>query len=247
MEKKKLVIGNWKLNPESIARARVLLSRIEHGLHILDRKKADTAVCPPFVFLSVAKAMTHFSALGAQNVSAEKEGAFTGEISARQLREFGVKYVLVGHSERRDMGEKDKEINEKIKRVLEEEMTPVLCVGHGSTRSDSKATLKAKLNSQLNKAFENQRSKKSRVVVAYEPVWAISKGATGHKAATPEHAAEICEFISTKYKVQQVIYGGSVNHMNARQFADAGIAGALPGGASLDAEKFLEIVKAFGK
>jgi triosephosphate isomerase len=242
---KKLVIGNWKLNPQRTSEARILTSRIEHGLADFDRGAVEAVICPPHVFLPLAKTLSNRAVLGAQDVSAESEGTFTGEVSADQLKQFGVEYVIVGHSERRALGEDDKLIARKVKACLGAGMTPVLCLGSGTKKSHNTKAIKKLLVAQFNSATKGLKRKMKDLVIVYEPVWAISRGLGTGSAVDPEHAKEIAGFLATKAKGARIIYGGSVDGTNAEDFASAGLVGALLGGASLDAKEFLATVQAF--
>lgn len=240
----KIIVANWKMNPQTIEEARQLASQIERGLLGVDRNKVETIICPPAVFIPAVRHLIDFAKLGAQNVSRESAGAFTGEISARQLAEFGVEYVIVGHSERRRMGGDDKVINRKIKQSLAEKLKPILCVGFGTKKSDSHTQIKNVITRQIKIGLAG--AKQSRITIAYEPVWAISQGLGTGKAATPAHAAEIAKFIKLIVNRVLVLYGGSVDGKNAAEFAaEKIIDGALVGGASLVPLEFLKIIRAF--
>ncbi|MBI4050393.1 MAG: triose-phosphate isomerase [Candidatus Doudnabacteria bacterium] len=244
----KIIIANWKLNPQTIEEARSLASQIEHGLLGIERRGLETAICPPFVFLPAVRHAIHFAHLGAQNVAAEESGPFTGEISVGQLREFKTEYVIVGHSERRAMGEDDKLINRKLKLVLKHKLEPILCVGAGTKKEHSNAAVKKIVKKQLGAALAGLSSSAPKLTIAYEPVWAISRGLGTGQAVTPAHAAEIIGFIKSQAPKARVIYGGSVDSKNASGLAKAKIIeGALVGGASLKALEFLQIIKAFSQ
>lgn len=245
---KKLIVANWKLNPQTLDEARSLASRVEHGLLAVDRSRVETVICPPFVFLGAVRHAIHFAKLGAQNVSRESGGAFTGDVSAGQLKEFGVKYIIVGHSERRRMGGvDDKVVSRKIKRVLSEDLEPILCVGFGTKKGFSDAAIKRIIKKQVLGGLAGLDRKKLRLTIAYEPVWAISQGlGTGRRAVTPAHAASVISYIKGTAPMARIIYGGSVDAKNAGGFAaEKVIEGSLVGGASLNAVEFLNIIKAF--
>ncbi len=248
MKQKQLIIGNWKMNPRSILEAQKLFDSIAKEVEAL--QKTDTVLCPPFVFLSDFSSRNKKVVLGAQNVSSEDEGAFTGEISAGMLKSFSVKYVLVGHSERRAMGETDEMIAKKVSAVVKAGMIAVLCVGEKERDTESAflQTLKEQIVSSLGGVPE--RSLKN-VVIAYEPVWAIGNNATG--VVDPSSLLEIIIFIrkvlSDIYSQKsahsmKILYGGSVDEKNAGSFMNEGSAnGLLVGRASIQAKKFVEIVK----
>lgn len=187
--------------------------------------------------------------LGAQNVSSKESGAYTGEVSASQLKSFGVTYCIVGHSERREyQRETDQEINEKIKQLLKEEIFPILCVGETKKERESNLTTK-KIAEELKEATKSLTEKeKQQIIIAYEPIWAIGTG----KTATSEDANNAIKEIRNKIEqiygkevAEDVIiqYGGSVKSKNAKElFTMSDIDGGLVGGASLDPEEFSKIV-----
>mgnify|MGYP000017644457 CR=1 FL=1 len=247
-----LVAGNWKMyktNQEAVELVSGLASLVE-GLG-----GVEVAVCPPFTSLADVSRSLHElgsgMALGAQNVYPRSEGAFTGEISPPMLKALGVTYVIVGHSERREiLGEKDDFVAAKVRAVLDEGMTPILCVGETLEEREAGGAL-GKVEGQLDADLANVRPEEaSALVIAYEPIWAIGTG----KTATPADAQEMNSFIrgrlaamfgeATADKVR-VLYGGSVKPENAAELmAMPDIDGALVGGASLKAEDFAAIVRA---
>jgi triosephosphate isomerase len=244
-----LVIGNWKMHGLQ-AEARALASAVRDGFK---RKVAATiAVCPPFTVLpAVAETLAgSVVALGAQDCHHEPSGAHTGEISVPMLAELGCRYILVGHSERRkEMGETDGQINRKVQAVLAHGLTPVLCVGEtGEERRQGLTfpTVEGQLRAGLTGVSADAVGK---LVLAYEPVWAIGTGVN----ATPGQAAEVHGYLrgivselSSKETAQgvSILYGGSVKADNAeRLLAEPEIDGALVGGASLKAAEFIAIVK----
>ena len=245
-----LVIGNWKMHGLQ-DEARALATSVRDGLK---RRMTTTVVlCPPFTALPVVRDALAGSAivLGAQNCHAEPSGAHTGEIALPMLAELGCGYVLVGHSERRkDMGETDEQVNRKVLAVLAASLIPVLCVGEtaderrqGLTFTTVEGQLRAGLTGLVTDAV-------AKVVLAYEPVWAIGTGVN----ATPAQAAEVHGYLrglvselSSKETAHAVpiLYGGSVKGDNAESLlAEPEIDGALVGGASLKAEDFLAIARA---
>jgi triosephosphate isomerase len=248
--RRRLVAGNWKMNG-SFASARALLGTVRQGVAGL---QAEVAVCPPFVYLeSVARLLEGSgAALGAQNVSHEDPGAFTGEIAAPMLRDLGCKYVIVGHSERRALyGEGDGRVADKYARALKEGLVPILCVGELLEERDADQT-EAVVARQLDAVLARVGvAGLGAGVVAYEPVWAIGTGRT----ATPEQAQAVHAFIRGRIAGHdpaiagglQILYGGSVKGANAAGlFAMADIDGGLIGGASLAADDFLAICRAAG-
>jgi triosephosphate isomerase (TIM) len=247
-ERRPYIAGNWKmhkLRAEARSYVEVLLPLIE-GLDL------DVGICVPFTTLEVCIEAAQGSALKiiAQNMHEEDAGPYTGEISAPMLKDIGVSSVLIGHSERRQFcGENDKALQRKLPSALAAGLEPILAVGELEDERENGET-ERRLRHQVQEAFEDVGAEDvARVVVAYEPVWAIGTG----KVATPEQAQEACGFIRAlihdKYgdlaEQVRIQYGGSVNDDNARELLSLpDIDGALVGGASLDPEKFARIVKA---
>ncbi|MBL8030990.1 MAG: triosephosphate isomerase [Candidatus Doudnabacteria bacterium] len=221
---KKLIIGNWKLNPVTVREAVSLARKID------PKPKHEAVICPPAVFL----ASVQYPRVGAQDCFWENKGAHTGQVSPLALKSMKVKYCLVGHSERRNTGETEQSIKLKLESLLSVGIVPVLCVGHGTTVEQDDLEVTDVIKSQLQFALKGVDA--SRVVVAYEPVWAISSGnpyAT-KKTATPDHAEKISIFIRAKFKPMKVLYGGSANAANAHSYlSQPNIDGLLVGGASL--------------
>ncbi len=232
----KYVYGNWKMNNT--------LSDVQNfkkQFKKIKEKNIEFGISVPFLFLQEIQGIKNCK-IGAQNVSFEKKGAFTGEISAKMLAEFKVDFCLIGHSERRQMGETDKEINEKLKRLNEENIMPVLCVGESLEEYESKRT-KQVLKKQLFGALKNVQLKD--IIIAYEPVWAIGTGQTPTMAEVVKIVQYIKDLVSKYFnKEVKVLYGGSVNLQNSKEFLSEKIVdGALIGGASLSAENFINIGK----
>lgn len=224
---KKIIIANWKLNPTTLKEARNLATAI------FVKAKNKVVLCPPTLYLSNIQ----YPNLGAQDCFWEEKGAFTGQISSAQLKDQKIKYCIIGHSERRAVGDIDEMINAKIKAVLRSQITPILCVGFGTKVEQDELEVADVLKMQLNADLAGVEA--SKVVVAYEPVWAIGTG----KTATPEHAEKISIFVKHKYKAGKVLYGGSVNARNAKSFLDQpNIDGLLVGGASLMPNQFNQII-----
>lgn len=224
---KKLIIANWKLNPTSLKDAQKLASAI----HV--KAKNKVVLCPPTIYLS----QINYPALGAQDCFWQDKGAFTGQTSPLQLKDLKIKYSIIGHSEKRATGESDDMVNAKVKAALAQGITPVLCVGFGTTVEQDDLEVTDVLKKQLDINLASIDA--SKTIVAYEPVWAIG---TGHNA-TPEHAEKISIFIKAKYKVPKVLYGGSVNAANAKSFLQQrNVDGLLVGGASLIANDFNTII-----
>lgn len=246
-----LVVGNWKMNGTRDS-VRQLLADLKAGLDA--GKPVDVAVCAPFVFISDVAEQLKGSpiAVGAQNVADQKSGAFTGEISPAMLVEFGARYAIVGHSERRAVyGETDALVAARYAQAIEGGVIPILCVGETLEQRESGDTFKVvkeQLDAVLGKSGVQSLG---QAVIAYEPVWAIGTG----KTATSQQAQEVHEFIRSEIRKLdaavaekvQILYGGSVKADNAAElFAMADIDGGLIGGASLDPKAFLTICHAVG-
>jgi triosephosphate isomerase (TIM) len=248
--RKPIVAGNWKMN-KTTAEAAELASGIARELGSL--LGVEVVLCPPFTALkSVGDALNGTSIhLGAQNMHWEKPGAFTGEISAEMLRELFCHYVILGHSERRQLfGETDEIVNRKTKAALAAKLKPIVCVGETLEQRDAgrmEAVVEAQVRGSL---AELTRAELGEVVIAYEPVWAIGTGRT----ATPQQAQDVHALIRSVIvdmgdeglaRALRIQYGGSVKPSNAKElFGQPDIDGGLIGGASLDVRSFVEIVKA---
>jgi triosephosphate isomerase len=241
-----MVAGNWKMNGSQVM-IRELLDGIASGLS--DSCDADVVVFPPFPYLPLVQSLATGSPIewGGQNVNAAEKGAHTGEISASMLQEFGCRYVLLGHSERRTLyGEKDHDVAERFMAALSSGLAPVLCVGETKKQreaGETEAVVSRQLDAVLNVAGIEGFS---GAIVAYEPVWAIGTGLT----ASPDQAQSVHAFIRDKFvrldgtigDQLRILYGGSVNGSNAADlFAREDIDGGLVGGASLTAGDFLAI------
>lgn len=250
--RKKLVAGNWKMN--TIVEEGIKLSEQIVGL-IKEKndwsQNVDVVLVPPFVHLKdINKTIQGVGiSLGAQNVHAEKSGAYTGEISAQMLASVGVKFCLVGHSERRIyQKEGGEELLLKVKRLLEEDIRPIFCVGESLEERES-GNEKAVISAQLKVLYELAGPAFSKMIIAYEPIWAIGTG----KTASADQAQEMHAFIRSELAKQYqpeivmqmiILYGGSCNPQNALElFSKPDVDGGLIGGASLKAESFTQIIK----
>jgi triosephosphate isomerase (TIM) len=239
MTRTRLVAGNWKMHG-SRAGNEALLAAVLHGISGV--KGVECAVCVPFPYLEQVAGRLRGSAIawGAQNASEHAQGAYTGEVSAPMLREFGCRYVIVGHSERRQLyGEGDAQVAAKFAAAQGAGLTPILCVGETLQEREagrSEAVVARQLDEVLKRtAFDD-------AVLAYEPVWAIGTGRT----ATPEQAQQVHAFLRKRVSNgTRILYGGSVKAQNAAAiFAMPDVDGGLIGGASLVAEEFAAIVRA---
>jgi len=234
---KNLIVANWKMNPVSKEEAKNIFSAIKAGAKGV---KAEVVVCPPFVYLPILKGLK----TGAQNVYFEDKGAFTGEISAGMLTDLKVKYVIIGHSERRKyFGETDETVNKKIKKALEAGLKVIFCIGETAEERDA-----GKKNEVLERQIKiglqdttNYPLLTKNLVVAYEPIWAIGTGNNCSVQETKESINFIRKFVGKKTRI---LYGGSVKSENSGAYIkDAGANGLLVGGASLNPEEFIKIVK----
>ena len=247
--RKRLVAGNWKMHGARAANS-ALLDAIVAGLPAAG--KVQCAVCVPFPYLAQVEELLRGAALawGAQDVSAQASGAYTGEVSAGMLAEFGCRFVLVGHSERRQLhGESDALVAAKFAAVQANRMTPVLCVGETLEERDAGRT-EAVVARQLDAVVSASGvAAFAPAVLAYEPVWAIGTG----RNATPEQAQAVHAFVRARLAAKdagvagalRILYGGSVKAANAESiFAMPDVDGGLIGGASLVANEFLAIARA---
>lgn len=243
--RRKLIVGNWKMNGSHLGNAE-LLAGIEEAIPYV----VDVAVCVPFPYLSEVALLLQGKRIswGAQDCSAHESGAYTGEVSAGMLVEFGCRFVIVGHSERRAYhAESDQLVADKAKIALKHALTPIVCVGETLAEREAGHT-DAVVKRQMSAVIHALGHCISQVVVAYEPVWAIGTG----KTATPEQARAVHALLRTqlhaatpKADEMQIIYGGSVKPDNAASlFEQSDIDGGLIGGASLKAADFVAICRA---
>ncbi len=248
--KRKLIAGNWKMNG-SLAANTQLVQGVRAGLaQALEGKACDVAVCVPAPYLAQVAGLLGDSgvALGAQDVSAHEQGAYTGEVSAAMLRDFATRYAIVGHSERRQYhGETDDTVATKAQRALAAGITPIVCVGETLAERDAGRTEEV-VKRQLAAVIHLNGHCISEIVVAYEPVWAIGTG----KTATPEQAQAVHAVLRAQLKAAtehadrvRILYGGSMNAANAAELlAQPDIDGGLIGGAALKPTDFLSIIRA---
>ncbi len=248
--RKALIAGNWKMNMlPSEAKGFVDALKAE----MPKQKSCDVAICAPFVVMPALMKATGGSriGLGAQDVSAHDKGAYTGEVSVAQLKDIGTKYVIIGHSERRQYhGETDELVNAKSLKVLDGGMTPIICVGETLDQRERGLTL-PHIEYQVRAALSGMSEEQvRRCVIAYEPIWAIGTG----KTATAEQAEEVCGYIrgvirkicsARTARSTTILYGGSMNAGNAFELlSKADIDGGLIGGASLKPMDFSKIIAA---
>lgn len=251
--RKPLIAGNWKMNLNHLE-AIAVTQKLSYSLDDKDYDAVDVCVVPPFTDIRSVQTLVDGDRLrltyGAQDISPEVSGAFTGDISGSMLNKLGCAYVVVGHSERRAIhSESDETVNKKIKAVLQNEMVPIFCIGEELAIREAGTHVEHVLNQVRNglKGFHKPDLKK--IVFAYEPVWAIGTG----KTATPADAEEVCSAIRNELRKigsdeiaagARILYGGSVKSSNIVEIMkEANVDGALVGGASLDPEEFARIVK----
>jgi triosephosphate isomerase len=244
-----IIAGNWKMNL-TLSQAIELVNGIRYGLPFPG--EVDVIAAPPFLCLQgVAEHLQNsYIGVAAQNLFFEDQGAFTGECSGKQIRDAGADYVIVGHSERRQFfGETDEIINKKIKAAFRNELVPIVCVGEALAERE-RGEVAAVIKRQLAVGLTDLTAEKvSRLIIAYEPVWAIGTG----KTAAPDQVEEVHRLIrfsiSSKFSGQtgeavRILYGGSVKPSNSKELlALPNVDGALVGGASLKAPGFIEIIK----
>ncbi|MDD3724400.1 MAG: triose-phosphate isomerase [Bacteroidales bacterium] len=250
--RRKIVAGNWKMNL-SFSQADDLINEIIDKLEDMELEEDKRVIiCPPFPYLELLSDSTVDTQIdnGAQNVSAYNNGAYTGEISSEMLSELEIDYCIIGHSERRKyFNESNKEISEKLQRLLEKEITPILCVGESLEERESGKhfdVVKTQIEESL---LVHPMENIDDVIIAYEPVWAIGTG----KTATSEQAQEMHAFIRSLLREKHgeefadgisILYGGSCNAKNAKElFSNPDVDGGLIGGAALKADDFIAIIK----
>jgi len=250
MSRTRIVAGNWKMN-KTVAEARDLVSKMSAPLREI--ANVEKVFCPPFTLIASVAAMLEGTGigLGAQNMHWEEKGAFTGEVAPNMVKEF-CDYVIIGHSERRAyFGETDETVNRKLRAAFKFDLTPIVCVGETLDQYESGLTEEV-VRRQIKAGFADVDSASaSRIVVAYEPVWAIGTGkASSAENANNVHAKFIRPALSELFgeanaQAIRIQYGGSVTAANAAElFAMSDIDGALVGGASLKVDEFVAIVKA---
>ena len=253
--RKKIVAGNWKMNTDYIS-GLALFSEILHMVNDEVRNQQEVVICAPFLSLNsiaqLAKNQVRVS-VGAQNCHQKDQGAYTGKISAQMLQAIGVSHVILGHSERREyFGENNALLAEKVDAALRNNLLAIFCIGETLAQRNQQIHFQH-IRQQLQEGLFHLsgESFSSKIIIAYEPVWAIGTGLT----ATPEQAQEVHAFIrqeiATQYGTEiaqntSILYGGSCNAQNAASlFTQADIDGGLIGGASLKSRDFVDIVKAF--
>lgn len=250
--RKKIIAGNWKMN-KTFNEAEMLLEEIAELLTEDLLSKATVVVCPPSLYLELADDIAAENGFytGAQNTSDKESGAYTGEISAAMIKSTGADYVIIGHSERRTYyHETDELLKEKVLQTLKHELTPVFCCGEVLDQRNQGIhfdVVKKQLEIAL---FDLSSEEFSKIVIAYEPVWAIGTGVNATPAQAQEMHTYIRKLIAERYNKEiadktTILYGGSCNEKNAPElFSQPDVDGGLIGGASLKAESFIGIIKA---
>ena len=244
--RKKLVIANWKMNIGSVVEAKKLVSGVKKKISKI--KKTEVVFCTSFVYLSSLQTIASKNIkLGAQNTFTEDQGSYTGEVSSIQLKQFGLSYCIVGHSERRKMGETDDMINKKTISLLKSKISPVLCIGE--VVHDEDGNYLDFIKKQLKSALSGIDGKKiSNVVIAYEPVWAVGGKVAMESRGIHEMSLYIkkClrELFGNDADSVLVLYGGTVNPENAKDIMENGfVDGLLVGRDSLSIDSFSNIIK----
>lgn len=251
--RRKIVAGNWKMN-KTFQDADDLINEIVEGLEDTNSNDVDVILCPPFPYIELATDYAQESdyAVGAQNVSSYQSGAYTGEVSAEMLFSMGVEYCIVGHSERRKyFMETDKELISKIELLLKNNILPIFCCGESLPEREKGIHFDIVKSQIENVLFQFDPLDFAKMIIAYEPVWAIGTGVN----ATPDQAQEMHAYIrnlvTSKYgkeiaKNISILYGGSCNAQNAAQiFSNPDVDGGLIGGASIKSDEFLKIINSF--
>ncbi|WP_064093006.1 triose-phosphate isomerase [Rossellomorea aquimaris] len=247
--RKPIIAGNWKMH-KTLSEAKSFAEEVQ-GL-VPDKEVVESVICAPALFLECLVNITKESRveIGAQNMHFEESGAFTGEVSPVALTDIGVKYVILGHSERREMfNETDESVNKKTLAAFQHGLTPIVCVGETLEQRENNET-KELVGSQVKKALAGLSADQVKhTVIAYEPIWAIGTG----KSSTSEDANDVCAHIRTVVAeaftqeaadAVRIQYGGSVKPNNIKEYmAQSDIDGALVGGASLEAQSFLQLLE----
>ena len=253
MGRRILIAGNWKMN-KTATEAAALVTEIKRDVFDIDN--VDILVCPPFTALAVVGDVVRDSnvSLGAQNMYFEDKGAYTGEISTAMLKDCGCTHVIIGHSERRTIfNESDETINKKVKKALEAGLISILCIGEKLEEREANKTFEVITNQLEGDLADIDSDNIKKIIIAYEPVWAIGTG----KTATSEQAQEAHAFIRNLIKEKYdsvvadgiiILYGGSMKPANVEELvSQPDVDGGLIGGASLEAASFVELVKKSNK
>ncbi len=246
---KKLIVGNWKMNPVEVEDARDIVKAVKRAGSKL--KKSQVVVCPPFVYTSLFSKKSSNFFLGAQNANSEVLGSFTGEVSFSMLYQLGVRFVIVGHSERRKMGETDELVNRKVKSVVNGGMSAIVCVGE--TTRDHNGDYLELIKKQIHIALTDIPKKLlSQVVIAYEPIWAIGATVAMSPRDLHEMSIYIKKILNDMFSIAsdeiRIIYGGAVDTVNTENLITEGnVSGFLIGRQSLVPKDFVEIMRLVDK
>jgi triosephosphate isomerase len=247
--KKKIIVGNWKMNPTNLLDAKKIVSSVNKLSTKLNN--TDVVLCPPFIYLPklVSNKKNSNVSFGAQNSYSEERGSYTGEISPTMLKEFGTKYVIIGHSERRTMGETDEMVSKKIALAIDTGLKPILCVGE--SEHDSHGVYLDTLKNQIKMSLQKVQKKYiSELIIAYEPIWAIGAKEPMSTSVINEMVIFVKKVVSDMYGHENgisipVLYGGSVSFRNAADIvSNGGVNGLLVGRESINPEGFVELLKA---
>lgn len=248
---KLLIIANWKCNPATLKEAEKLFNSLKKGLKNV--KKTEVVICPPFVYLPFISLLTaHCSSfkLGSQNCFWEDKGPYTGEVSPQMLKSMGCKYVIVGHSERRQVfKETDEVVNVKIKEILRAKLQPIFCIGETEEEKRAGKTFQV-LEREIKRGLEKVSKKEiQKVIIAYEPIWAIGTENACEENEVMTIALFIKKLMSRLYNKKvadniRILYGGSVDSKNAPDYLrESKMQGLLVGGASLNSKEFIKIIR----
>ena len=243
---KKLIVGNWKMNPVEEYKARDIVKQVKRASDKL--KRSEVVICPPYLYVPLfSKAKGKNFKIGSQNAHHELSGSFTGEVSFSQLYQFGIRFVIVGHSERRKMGETDEMVNNKVKSVVNSGMTAIICVGESTrdTNGDYLDLIKNQIRNALN---DVPKKLLGSIVIAYEPIWAIGAKEAMSGRDLHEMSIYIKKVLNDTFgfvsEDVRIIYGGSVDKVNADTLIQEGnVSGFLVGRQSLVPKDFIEIMK----
>jgi len=244
---KPLIVANWKCNPQTLAEAKKLFNSPKRRIKKI--RNIEVVVCPPFVFLPLFQPLKNLK-LGAQDCFWEEKGPFTGEVSAKMLKDISCQYVILGHSERRiHFGETDEIINKKIKSAILAKFNPIFCIGETKKEREEGKTQEI-LKSQIEKGLQRISKKEIKnIAITYEPVWAIGTGNPCDTEEAQKMGLLIRKEITKKYslfiaKNLRILYGGSVDSQNAKNYLkEADFQGLLVGGASLNPKEFIKIAR----
>lgn len=249
--RKNIVAGNWKMN--TTIQEGISLAQGINGLLKNTTKNCDVVICVPFTHLTSVNAVINHTlvGLGAENCADKEKGAYTGEVSAQMIASTGANYVIIGHSERRQYyGETNEILLSKTKLALENNLTPIFCVGEVLEEREN-GSYNDVIKSQVEALFELNEAEFAKIIIAYEPIWAIGTGKTATSDQAQDMHAHIRSVISAKYGEQiandiSILYGGSCKPSNAKEiFAKPDVDGGLIGGAALEASSFMGIIEAF--